>query len=80
MCVYLLYSDNQMLYFSFYSLCRASPWLLAVTLVGLTQASHDLLKEEGLVSRLLSCSGDYQGTVDKLQSNKYVCVISGLLF
>ena len=60
-------------------LCRVSPWLLAVTLVGLTQASHDLLKEEGVASRLLSLSGDYQGIIDKLQSKKYVVNYRGVL-
>lgn len=59
-------------YIAVYYICRASPWLLAVTLVGLTQASHDLLKEEGVASRLLSLSDDYKGIIDKLQSNKYV--------
>ena len=53
-------------------LCRVSPWLLAVTLVGLTQVSHDLLKEEGVASRILSLNGDHQGIIDKLQSKKYV--------
>ena len=55
-----------------YMAVRASPWLLAVTLVGLTQASHDLLKEEGVVSTLLSLTDDNQNICDKLQYNKYV--------
>lgn len=41
-------------------LFRSSPWLLAVTLVGLTQASHDLLKEEGVFSKLSSSNDDAQ--------------------
>ena len=55
-----------------YFLFRASPWLLAITLVGLTQTSHDFLKEEDVICKLLSLNGDDQRIIDKLQSNKYV--------
>ena len=48
---------------------RASPWLLAITLVGLTVVSHDVLKEEETVCRLTSCNGD-EVNIDDLQSNK----------
>ena len=51
-------------------LLRALPWLLAVTLVGLTQASHDLLKEQGVATRLSSLNSDDQEDIDNQQANK----------
>jgi len=44
----------------FMILYRTSPWLLAMTMVGLTQASHDLLREESFFTKLFSdsCSID----------------------
>jgi len=52
---------------------RASPWLLAITLVGLTLVSHDILKEEETVCRLTSCDGD-EVNIDNLPSNKYLII------
>jgi len=54
-CIYA--SFNVIIYDSMY---RTSPWLLAMTMVGLTQASHDLLREESFFNELFSdgCSVD----------------------
>lgn len=52
---------------------RASPWLLAITLVGLTQTSHGLLQGEEMVCKLLSLNDDDdQGVIEKLQFSKYI--------
>lgn len=62
-------------------LFRASPWLLAVTLVGLTQTSHSLLQEEEVVCKLLSLSeDDDQGAIEKLQFRKYIIIVSILTY
>lgn len=62
-------------------LFRASPWLLAVTLVGLTQTSHSLLQEEEVVCKLLSLSeDDDQGVIEKLQFRKYIIIVSILTY
>ena len=52
---------------------RASPWLLAITLVGLTLVSHDILKEEETFCRLTSCDGD-EVNIDDLPSSKYLII------
>ena len=58
-------------------LFRASAWLLAITMVELTQTSHGLLQEEEVVCKLLSLSDDDddQGVIEKLQFNKYIIII-----